>query len=190
MGDVTQLLAGAFTAYRKAHVTGGSDPVTGNTVNWTGWTAFGFQNEDGLSVNHDVEWLDANVQEFNSVVKSEPIKEDLQVGFMLLESDLQQMGLSNAMLTYAEGATPGTNPNTLVGGDKATPELFSLGFEGVSKDGNEEIWVFHRCLARGPSTWEGKKSDWRKTPFAWQVQTEAGKAAGQRLFKAYEITSA
>ena len=51
-GTLGNILTGHVEAYIKAYAHD-NDPVTGNGVSWSGWTALGFQSEDGLDFEYE-----------------------------------------------------------------------------------------------------------------------------------------
>src|SRR5690606_36110147 len=130
-----------------------NDPVSNNAIDLTGWTQFGFQTEDGVTINYEAEFLEEKVQEFNDFVIRELVGEMLQVNFNLKEADLEQMALAIPGATYTEGATPGTNPNVLKIGDPSDPSLveYSLAVRGKASTGaNNLLLFFPKMTAVGP----------------------------------------
>ena len=199
MGTVANILAGHFDAYYKLYVAPGTgvnmDPVTGNVVGLTAtWVQFGFQNPDGAQLSDTPEYLDAEVADTNGLVKSNLVKERPVLKFSLLESDLNHIDLSSAPTQYTVAALAGTNPNLLTSGDKTNANIaadyYTICLSGTGSTGNAEIWVFYKCLAKGPLEITYNKYNWRVVPFNFEVYSVTARAAGDRHWRAYEITSA
>lgn len=189
MPSIANILTGPVDFYKKTYAAA-NDPVASNAVGWTGWTALGFQNEDGLEFEYTAEWFDIKVHSYNAVVKRELIGEELTVRFNLMESDLAQLVHAIAGGTYTVGATPGTNANLLTIGDKATIPVISIGFEGIAATGLALVGFVPRVNEAGTVAIAKRKGAVAEVPFEFIAQADTTRANGQTLALLWEITTA
>lgn len=188
MGTVANILTGHVTLYVKAYAHD-NDPITGNTVSWSGWTALGFQSEDGLEMEYDPNFLDIMVDEHNAPVRRDLIGESLVVRFTLQEATLAQLQYAIAGATYTVASTPGDDPNLLTIGDKATPAVFSFGFEGIAATGEALIGFIPRVDSVSSVGIPFLKGGVRTLPFEFSSQADPNRSTGQTLAMLYELTA-
>ena len=188
MGTVANIVTGHVTLYVKAYAHDNT-PITGNTVSWSGWTALGFQSDDGLEMEYEPDFLDIMVDEHNAPVRRDLIGESLVTRFTLQESTLAQLQYAIAGATYTVAGTPGTNPNLLSLGDKATPAVFSFGFEGIAANGEAIVGFIPRVDSVSSVTVPFQKGGVRVVPFEFGSQADVNRSAGQTLAMLWELTA-
>ncbi len=153
------------------------------------WTKLGFQTEDGLTLEYTSEFSEPRVAEIGMVMKRELLSEDAKISFMLQESDLEQMGALLAGATYTAGNTPGTNPNVLGLGGKATTPEVGIAFVGVGPNGNAVVGYMSKAVATAAFRTAFQRTAVREMPAEFQAVCDSSRTAGQQLLTLWEITS-
>lgn len=166
-----------------------NDPVSGNTVSWSGWTQLGYQGEDGLTETPSADIHIFNIPEIGQDIDAELMHESAEVEVALQEGNAALMQYALPGATYAAGATPGTNPNLLgIGGGSLA--FYSIGFEGENRGGQTFVVFYPKVFAMGPSSRKYSRQGVTLTPFKWKALGDASRTAGHRLREMWEITSA
>ena len=192
-GNATQIMMGGVDMYIKTFVAGqgdsGNNPITGNTVSWSGWTQLGFPIEDGLTGEYTPTFVDVRSATVQGILRQLPQDEAYQVTFGLNEPTLEYMQYAIAGSTYTAAAVPGTNPNSLkVGGLLTFPE-YSFGFEGISPSGTARVLFVPRTNSMGPSGITHNKQGPTTIPVVLTGLFDHSRTAGQQLYIMTDLTS-
>ena len=118
------------------------------------------------------------------------VEEELEFSYTLAEDDLTNWkGSINAATfgTTAAGADQTAQDELIVG--SGTPSVRALLLLGTNAEGGSRIVHIFRAQQTGPSDW-ARSREHQGRAVTWSGLADVSKAAGQNLFKCYDITAA
>ena len=118
------------------------------------------------------------------------VEEDLEFSYTLAEDDLTNWkgGINAGTFGTTAAGADQTAQDTLVVGS-ATPSVRALLLIGTNAEGGSRLVHIFRAQQTGPSDW-ARAREHQSRPVTWTGLADVSKAAGQNLFKCYDITAA
>ena len=189
---ITHVLNGNVLVYLKDYAAD-NDPVdeTDNTLDISSWTLQGYQGADGLVAEFSTEWEEIFVLEHGMAIKRDLIGQSFTVALPISEEDIEAMEDYFPGSTYAAGAAPGTNPDTLKLGSKSihiTEQ--SLCFVGMGADVSSSgaCVFFPKMHMTGVNPIPYKKGLARVNALTFSALADTSRDAGEEIGIFYRIT--
>lgn len=197
MAQVNNIQSGIADIWIKTHaIDSTNNPFGSNAIDTTGYTQLGFQSEEGFTIDFEEDGNTLASPEVQGDIEYEPTRRGYTVTVTLDESDVNTMKYANSGFTYAAGATPGTNPDTLGFGTGNARVLYSLLLIDFGADAAGVVgalgYYCRKCTAVSGPTQVFNKQGFRKTAITFRglVDRADSVAATQDLVEIEQVTTA
>lgn len=189
MGDVANILIGAVTV--RIAPTGTAQPnYDQNPLVWTGFTDVGW-TDGGVELEYTPEFTDVFVDQETPPVLSKLTGEQLVVRVPMAEATLQNLNRAISASSYSTvAAASGVTGKAILTAGSGTVQERMLSVEGKSPQGFWRAFIFWRAIVVGAVGQAYRKAEKVIYPVEFKVLSDSTQTAGQRLFKAVDMTAA